>query len=654
MEYSDLCKPQLLDRSRKNFWGFWGQCHNDYHDTGPHEGYEIIDQWAERFRHSPMGQQLRAEVRDSVANAMEPYVVKDSPGAFFVFTSNVDAHHFDWFRAEEIRECHGNTELYQCANNSQIESSPCYGRVWRSPRNFRFCVDRESMKAPPGEPCRSTEQALQENLRVREGAEPARVGHVRGGGRPHLLRYMPDPEADMAEKFAVGFESNHPKCVFCGEYARPAIQMFKDREWTDVQSQRDRWAAWLSSVQRQAKIKAEETGRPLKVAILEIGCGEYVTTVRETAEEFVTLMTKQGASARLIRVNPQHPLADVLRPEDVVSVMGCGLETIRKIDSFWSALWPKTRPATVHKKHLSIAGSGTGTVQHEVNEGTKAGDVQEKVFGEDTTDSKFSSHEGLSEDSTGDSHQVQIDGMSAADKTLSAADKEVASAVSKEAAMDIKKAGSSEIRAESQLVRSRRMMRKTCPDIYRSSLAAVFEGKALRVAYRAKEKGISNSKLGGVGIFPVKKEYVKKFGSTPKCFGCMKVEGKFSYPRAHNAECRKRMMSKVLDPASANIPKVCKEWKSRNSAKLRSQHMDLRVAYKPNEKGVSNSKLGGAGIFRVMKEHVKKFGSTPKCYGCIKIEKGYTWTQSHNAECRARIMRKLHVQPLEYAADDSI
>merc|ERR1740139_978427 len=73
-----------------------------------------------------------------------PYTVGDAkPGAFFAFTSNVDAHHFDWFEACEIRECHGNTELYQCA-----ASNPCSDKVWRAPLDFRFHVDKQTMLAP--------------------------------------------------------------------------------------------------------------------------------------------------------------------------------------------------------------------------------------------------------------------------------------------------------------------------------------------------------------------------------------------------------------------------------------------------------------------------------------------------------------------------
>lgn len=77
----------------------------------------------------------------------EPYEVSDYAGAFYIFTSNVDAHHYDWFLPQEIRECHGNVELYQCA----FGRARCGPGIWRAPMDFRFLVDPEKMLALAGE-----------------------------------------------------------------------------------------------------------------------------------------------------------------------------------------------------------------------------------------------------------------------------------------------------------------------------------------------------------------------------------------------------------------------------------------------------------------------------------------------------------------------
>merc|ERR550532_2228500 len=174
LNYQDLCNPHWLDADPDLFWGFWGQCYNDYRCTAPHEGYRIIDTWAEKwFRKSEIADRVRAfeaelaAVQENVGNhADEPYALDDLAGAFFAFTSNVDGHHYDWFRACEIRECHGNIELFQCASsrracryaasvplpvdqtNGAGGSRDCGDAVWRAPRDLRFHVEPSTLTAP--------------------------------------------------------------------------------------------------------------------------------------------------------------------------------------------------------------------------------------------------------------------------------------------------------------------------------------------------------------------------------------------------------------------------------------------------------------------------------------------------------------------------
>ena len=73
------------------FWGFCGQCFNDYRETSPHEGYEIINRWAQRFRESLVSQSIRKRLAErspaQLDGQLEPYQVTDLPGAFYAFTS---------------------------------------------------------------------------------------------------------------------------------------------------------------------------------------------------------------------------------------------------------------------------------------------------------------------------------------------------------------------------------------------------------------------------------------------------------------------------------------------------------------------------------------------------------------------------------------
>ncbi|CAE7292983.1 unnamed protein product [Symbiodinium microadriaticum] len=47
LEYHDICKPHWLYKEPELFWGFWGQCFNDYRRTAPHIGYQIVRHWSD-------------------------------------------------------------------------------------------------------------------------------------------------------------------------------------------------------------------------------------------------------------------------------------------------------------------------------------------------------------------------------------------------------------------------------------------------------------------------------------------------------------------------------------------------------------------------------------------------------------------------------
>ena len=326
LDYYDICQPTWLRTDQALFWVFWRQRYNDYRSTAPHAGYEIIDRWAERFRSSSLGEDLRRQLSegDQGRDASDPYLVEGQPGAFFVFTSNVDAHHFDWFRACEIRECHGNTELYQCG-----ESTQCQG-VWRAPLDLSFDVDKSTMLAKDCSTAKSTIADGDNSNSVGTGAVP-RLGRVRRSERTTMLRHMGvsisvNPEC---------FDGNYPKCRECFGSARPAILMFGDGDWQDVDSQQHRYESWQKAVVDKLKLNPG-----LRVAVLEIGAGGNVTTVRQTSEHVAHQFAKAGADVRLIRVNPDLPLGDTQTfgpggplSASIISIMGKGLESLHKMDA---------------------------------------------------------------------------------------------------------------------------------------------------------------------------------------------------------------------------------------------------------------------------------------------------------------------------------
>ena len=340
LTYHALCQPAVLDEDPALFHGFWGGCFNDYREATLSPGYALVAGWCDRrFRGTPTSEELAELIRadppepkrypllearelaraQAAAIAAGKEVPAELPAAnaaaaratplpergasaFFSFTSNVDAHWTTVCRPGELRECHGNTETWQCTDPccaAALETearasgpSPVAGGRWRAPPSFRFHVDEETREAPDG---------------------PALAGSAGvGSGQPH------DAEA---------FAHNWPRCVRCGGKARPSVLMFGDAQWQDDKQQQAGWESWRTQLMALAAARAstaaadgKATGepgvgappaaakppsaRPLRVVIMEAGAGGNVTTVRGTSESVLEDLHKHGAHATLVRNDP--------------------------------------------------------------------------------------------------------------------------------------------------------------------------------------------------------------------------------------------------------------------------------------------------------------------------------------------------------------
>lgn len=84
-----------------------------------------------------------------------------------------------------------------------------------------------------------------------------------------------------------------PRCRNCSAPARPNILMFGDWSWLGHRTDRqhERFSAWLDELSRQ----------PAKVAVIELGAGGAIPTVRNTSERVV-----QRLDGKLIRINPRE------------------------------------------------------------------------------------------------------------------------------------------------------------------------------------------------------------------------------------------------------------------------------------------------------------------------------------------------------------
>ncbi len=92
-----------------------------------------------------------------------------------------------------------------------------------------------------------------------------------------------------------GFKAKEPlpSCSFCGAMARPNILMFGDYGWEYARTdgQRERLVKWMD------KLEAEGA----RLAIVEIGAGTAVPTVRNTSEQIA-----KRFNVPLIRINPRE------------------------------------------------------------------------------------------------------------------------------------------------------------------------------------------------------------------------------------------------------------------------------------------------------------------------------------------------------------
>jgi NAD-dependent SIR2 family protein deacetylase len=107
-----------------------------------------------------------------------------------------------------------------------------------------------------------------------------------------------------------------PTCKHCGVLARPNILMFGDWGYQDTRQrkQEQRLHDWIR----------QTVEKKLKIAIVEIGAGKEIPTVRRFSED---IASQYGA--RLIRINPR----DYDGPENIIPLPLAGLEALEKIFS---------------------------------------------------------------------------------------------------------------------------------------------------------------------------------------------------------------------------------------------------------------------------------------------------------------------------------
>lgn len=100
-----------------------------------------------------------------------------------------------------------------------------------------------------------------------------------------------------------------PSCPYCGTMARPNILMFGDYTWqsTRTNEQKQRLSTWMDRLEKEGA----------KLAIVEIGAGTAVPTVRHTSEQIATRF-----AVPLIRINPRESFgAEIELPMGAVEAL---------------------------------------------------------------------------------------------------------------------------------------------------------------------------------------------------------------------------------------------------------------------------------------------------------------------------------------------
>jgi NAD-dependent SIR2 family protein deacetylase len=286
--YPRLCNPNMLIRRPELFYGFMGKCFNDYRQTPPHQGYQIIRNWKNTWFSPDQSKPDDYFPNEFLQEYQNQIISGDSipnscPGPFYVYSSNVDGHFLTaGFDRAEVYEIHGSMEDWQCED---CDSKPF---TWSAPKDYEFIIDPESMTAPD-----------------------------------ILNPWIPEPEE--LETKTMAFTSNWPKCISCGGSSRPCILMFGDMNWHP---------ATKSSFYSWERIASSFCNKGKSLVNLEIGCGNNVSTVRCNSENFL----RRKPSSKLIRINPDFPLGPEDLQSQTISIMGKGLETLLAIQNAMDSL----------------------------------------------------------------------------------------------------------------------------------------------------------------------------------------------------------------------------------------------------------------------------------------------------------------------------
>ena len=365
LSYQELCDPSLLLTDPACAYGFWVECLEKYRRVAPHPGYAILERW------------LSAR----------------PPHATATYTSNVDGHlrRFSALR-RNLCEVHGCLEEWMCGSSmcfvdthagdpvlrrgahweayhlaTRRNRSPGAGSsgadnelepLWMSgcaevratpPSGWRVQIDAEhSVRLHPPHATRIPTGAKRNNGDANGGNKHGgKDGDANGGnGRDGSGGANADAASCLSGSRAdsVDWDVMPPLCSRCGTQLRPAVLMFGDTDPVLLGRLRDAASAYQRW--EDAMEEALVSDRSLSVAVVEIGCGTRVPSVRVECEQVVADVNARGGRATLVRINPEaHPeecaevtpqgegASESLDQSAIVHLHATALDALAKIDA---------------------------------------------------------------------------------------------------------------------------------------------------------------------------------------------------------------------------------------------------------------------------------------------------------------------------------
>lgn len=281
----------------------------------------------------------------------------DLPSGFHIFTSCIDGHASKIFGPHCVRECRGSVQLWQCG----ALEGPCRNSdVWEAPSGFTFNLqnsndsdDEGSCDSSSSDESSSNDFFSGEESNVQSPDTPNRWIAPPGppASRPplHLVPMWKPQCMDGALSVADSFHKNHPRCRTCGRaFARPAVRLGGDCNWSDLTERRERYARWKRCVQK-AILRSQEWQSPLRALVLEIGTsqpdvkspsiGFSSGAVRQESESFVAAINAScgNQAATLVRISEDFPLPDRganegLAPDSTVPILLPLMKALLAID----------------------------------------------------------------------------------------------------------------------------------------------------------------------------------------------------------------------------------------------------------------------------------------------------------------------------------